>query len=91
MRWNFLRDAIHTTALSTFGKRERRNPDWFEESISEMEPVIKAKRDALINYKREPSASNLAALRTARNNAQRTARHCANQYWLNWCSSIKGL
>ena len=54
-----------------------------------MEPAISAKRDALKNYKREPSNNNLAALRTARNEAQRTAGYCANQYWLNVCHSIQ--
>ena len=54
-----------------------------------MEPAISAKRDALKNYEREPSNNNLAALRTARNEAQRTARYCANQYWLNLCHSIQ--
>ncbi|XP_022093240.1 uncharacterized protein LOC110980661 [Acanthaster planci] len=54
-----------------------------------MEPLIKTKPEALMKYKREPSARNLAALRSGRNNAQRTARHCANQYWLNLCRSIQ--
>ncbi|GAA6107071.1 uncharacterized protein LOC118407100 [Tachysurus ichikawai] len=29
------------------------------------------------------------ALRTARKNAQQTARHCANTYWLNLCTCIQ--
>jgi len=88
-KWNFLRDKIHSAALSTFGKKEQKNPDWFEESLPAMQPVINAKREALVNYKRDPSAKNLAALRTARSNVQRTARHCANQYWLNLCQDIQ--
>ena len=88
-RWRLLRDTIHSTALSIFGKKERRNPDWYDESLPVMEPAISAKRVCLKNYKREPSNNNLAALRTARNEAQRTARYCANQYWLNLCHSIQ--
>ena len=80
-RWCLLWDTIHSTALSIFGKKERRNRDWYDESLPVMEPAMSAKRDALKNYKREPSNNNLAALRTARNEAQRTARYCANQYW----------
>ena len=75
-RWCLLRDTIHSTAQSIFGKKERQNPDWYNESLPVMEPAINAKRDALMNYKREPSNNNLAALRSARNEAQRTARHC---------------
>ena len=88
-RWCLLRDTIHSTALSIFGKKERRNPDWYDESMPVMGPAISDKRDALKNYKREPSNNNLAALRRARNEAQRTARYCANQYWLNLCHSIQ--
>ena len=87
-RWHLLRDTIHSAALSIFSK-ERQNPDWYDESLPVMEPAINAKRDALMNYKREPSNNNLAALRSAKNEAQRTARHCANQYWLNLCHSIQ--
>ena len=49
-----------------------------------MEPVIDAKRSALINFKR-----NKTGLRAARNKAQQTARHCANNYWLQLCQSIQ--
>ena len=54
-----------------------------------MEPVIDARRSALINFKRDPSERNKTALRVARNKAQQTARHCANNYWLQLCQSIQ--
>ena len=54
-----------------------------------MEPVIDVKRSALINFKRDPSERNKTALRAARNKAQQTTRHCANNYWLQLCQSIQ--
>ena len=57
--WNFLRDTIYSSAIETYGKKEHKNTDWFEANITEMEPVIKAKRVALIKYKDNPSQSNL--------------------------------
>ena len=54
-----------------------------------MEPVIGAKRSALTTFKRDPSQTNQTALRAARNKAQQTARHCANNYWLQLCQSIQ--
>ncbi|RXN14061.1 RNA-directed DNA polymerase from mobile element jockey-like protein [Labeo rohita] len=54
-----------------------------------MEPVTEAKRKAFLAYKAKLSPSTLQALRTARNKAQQTARHCANTYWLSLCSSIQ--
>lgn len=88
-RWNHIRDAIYNSAMNTFGKRERQNPDWFEAGIAELEPAIEAKRTALVAYKREPSEKTLAALRKARHDAQRTARRCSNDYWLKLCDSIQ--
>ena len=69
----------------------RKSPetDWFEASISVMEPVIDSKRSALINYKRDPSQKNLRALRAARSKAQQTARRCANDYWLQLSDNIQ--
>ena len=52
-RWIFMRDTIHSTVLSTFGKKERQNSDGFDENLLEMEPVINPKREALVNYKRK--------------------------------------
>ena len=87
--WNTLRDIIYDTALTTYGKKQRMNTDRYEANITLMEPVIDAKRSALINFKRDPSQRNKTALRAARNKAQQTARHCANNYWLQLCQSIQ--
>ena len=73
-RWNYIRDAIYTSAMDTFGKRVRQNPDWFKAGITELEPAITAKRNALLNCKRGPSETTLAELRKAKNDAQRIAR-----------------
>ncbi len=88
-RWSHIRDAIYNSAMTTFGKWVKKNPDWFEAGIIELEPAITAKRTALLNYKYEPSDKALAALRKARNDTQRIARKCANDYWLNLCQSIQ--
>ena len=48
-RWNFLRDTKFNTVMETFGKRSKQNPDWFEAKILEMEPVVEAKRSAIMN------------------------------------------
>lgn len=87
--WKYIRDTIYDTAMSTLGRQEKKNQDWFEANLSVMEPVITAKRNALIKYKQAPSQKNLAALRTARNTAQKTARQCANSYWQDLCNNIQ--
>ncbi len=37
--------------MTTFVKRVKKNPDWFEAGIIKLEPAIKAKCTALLNYK----------------------------------------
>ena len=88
-RWNHIRDAIHHSAMEIYGKREKQNPDWFVAGIAELEPVIEAKRAALAYYKSDPSVKTLTALRTARMDAKRVARRCANDYRLSLCQSIQ--
>ena len=88
-RWNSPRTTIYNTAVSVYGRKERKNTDWFEESVSALVPVIDAKRDALIMYKSNPSQQNHQALKAARSLAQNTARRCVNNYWLRLSSSIQ--
>ena len=69
-------------------KKERKNTDWFEESVSTLVPVIDAKRDVLIMYKSSPSQQNHQALIAARSLAQQSTHRCPNDYWLRLSSSI---
>ena len=54
-----------------------------------MEPVITAKRTALLKYKQCPSKQNLEDLKTARNTVQLTATCCANKYLVQLCTEIQ--
>lgn len=78
-RWNHIRDMVYTTVMATFGKSVRRNPDWFEASIDQMEPVLAAKRKALLNYKQKPSVEGQKCY---------SAGCLPMTYWLNLCRSI---
>ncbi|XP_067023851.1 uncharacterized protein [Acropora muricata] len=60
--WDTLRDAIYDSAMSTFGKKERKNADWFEAHWDKMEPVTEGKRKALLDYKQNPCPSTRDAL-----------------------------
>lgn len=87
--WNTLRKTIYSAAMAAYGKKTRNNSDWYETNIAKMEPVIEAKRTALTKYKNDPSSSNLQLLRNARTTVKRTARQCANDYWLKLCDHIQ--
>ena len=88
-RWNTLSNAIYNAAITAFGKRERPNQDWFNANLHVMVPVIETKREALLAYKHNICEKTLSALRSARSIAKRTARRCANVYWLKLCKSIQ--
>lgn len=51
-RWNYIRDVVYRCVSDIFGKRERKNEDWFEVGFVEMEFVIVVKRVAFFEYKR---------------------------------------
>ena len=80
-KWHYIKEKTYECAINTFGKRERKHQDWFEDHIEEIEPFIVMKREALIAYKDLPSQRNLRKLRKARSEAQKIARECANKYW----------
>ena len=88
-KWTYLRDTIYDQAIAAYGRRTRRNADWFEASAAVMEPVIEAKRTAFLKHKEHPSQRNLDALREAKSKAQRVARCCANNYWLELSSTVQ--
>ena len=79
--WGYTSKAIHKCAIDTFGRKIKRNSDWFDAGIETLNPVINAKRSAFLKYKRNPSEKTLTSYRKARNLAKATARHCANDYW----------
>ena len=88
-KWHKIRDAVYNCAVTAYGRKEHNNADWLEASWDEMEPVLEAKRQALMNYKKSPSQTSLEGLRAARHHVQLTSRRCANNYWLNLCKSIQ--
>lgn len=48
-RWEYFRDAVHSTAISTFGKKNK-SADWFEAHAEIMTPAVEEKRKAMIVY-----------------------------------------
>ena len=88
-RWRQLSTAIHRSAITAYGRKERRNVDWYEANLQLMEPLTQSKREALIRWKEDPTQQNLLSLRACRAKCQEVARKCANSYWLQLCSSIE--
>ena len=88
-RWNFIRNAKYKTAIDTFGKRANKSENWFKAGIASLGPAIAAKGTALLEYKSQPSAKNLAIYRKACNNAKSVSWKCAKDNWLRLCEDIQ--
>jgi hypothetical protein len=88
-KWNYLRDTIHSTALEIFGKKIKKNNDWFDANFDKMSPVIEEKRAAFLKFKQSPNVNSLQTLRNARSKSKQVARKCANEYWLQLSSDME--
>ena len=88
-KWNLLRNSIYSTAIGTYGKKVRRNADWFEANVEVMKPILEAERTALVDYKDDPNPQTSAILKNTKKAAQQAARSCANKYWLQLCQGIQ--
>lgn len=69
-RWENLRDAAYTSAMSVFGKQTNKSADWFEANAEDIRPAFEAKRFLVPAYKTTPSKQNLLTLREARSKVQ---------------------
>ena len=87
--WNYLKDTIHSCALETFGTKKRRNKDWYEANAEVIEPFLERKRNAMLKLKIDPNQSNKIEHQRLRNEAQRAARKCANEYYTNLAEKIQ--
>ena len=88
-RWRYIWDIINNLAMSSFGRKKRRNQDWYEANLTELEPILRTKREALLNYRKDSSVKYLGAFRRVRCNTQRMARCCTSDYWRNLCQNIQ--
>ena len=75
--------------MGSFGKKTHDNKYWFEENINVLLPLIKVKRQAHVECQHDQSSTSLNRLREARKVFRRTARKCANEFWLKTSASIK--
>ena len=88
-QWSQLRDSIYSSASLAFGKKTHKSQDWFEANASVLTPLLDEKRAALQAHENNPTNETQQALKTARSQAQRSARRCANDYWQDLCCNIQ--
>ena len=69
-RWDLLREAIHSSAMSALGGMDRPSHSWFNPSLTIMEPLIEVKQQAHLKYRKNTCEKMLTALPAARSLTQ---------------------
>lgn len=87
--WQSLKEAMHSAALTTFGRKKPKTCDWFESKSKELCPLIVKKRNALSEYKNLPTKRSAQKLKRARKEVKQMARRCANEYWVELSGGIQ--
>ena len=88
-KWNALRTNIYESAVKVFGQNRATKKDWIEENAETLLPLVDKKKKARMEFNKTSSQKSLDQLRKARADVQRESRRCANQYWIDLCSSIQ--
>ena len=88
-QWGQLRDSIYSSLSLAFGRKKSKSQGWFEANASNLTPLLEEKQAALLAHKQNPTPATQQALKSAHSQAQRSARRCANDYWLELCSNIQ--
>ncbi|CAG9138444.1 unnamed protein product [Plutella xylostella] len=87
--WNKIKVTLLVAAKRVFGKKAKEKTDWYSEFEELLQPLVEAKRKAHINLVANGNDHTKSAFKIAKANLQRTARQCANQYWIDLCTSIQ--
>jgi len=79
--WSKFRSLVMGSAVSAFGHRQRKQPDWFRESANVLIPAVEARREARLQLKTRNTRAAKARLLTAKGNVQRLVRVALRNFW----------
>ena len=88
-KWATLQSTIYEEAKATFGTDKTSNQDWFEANLETLAPIYERKRKAMVKDKKRSTKSSKQALKAACSEARKSARRCANDYWLKLSQDIQ--
>lgn len=87
--WSRFRSAVSDSALSAFGIRSRRQPDWFTDNADTLLPALQTKRIARNKVRIRNTRSAKAEYRKAKNLVQRCTREALHHYWKQLSNRIQ--
>ena len=79
--WLKFKSLVMGSAVSAFGLRQRKQPDWFRESANVLIPAVEARIEARLQLKTRNTRTAKARLLTAKANVQRLVRAALGDVW----------
>ena len=82
MKWCVLRDSIVDAASEVLGHRQRKQHDWYTESLSILEPLIAERNNLYSLWLQHVRSSDLQNFKNARSNTRAGVRK-AKSDWIS--------
>ena len=82
MKWCVLRDSIVDAASEVLGHRQRKQHDWYTESLSILEPLIAERNNLYSHWLQHVRSSDLQNFKNARSNTRAGVRK-AKSDWIS--------
>ena len=88
-KWKHIKNSIYETASNTFGKRKKKQNDWFIASVDILKPAIDNKRKANLANKQRATRATLQEAKEARKTTRRLVRQATNKYWTDLADRVQ--
>ena len=87
--WSKFRSLVMGSAVSAFGRRQKRQPNWFRESANVLIPAVEARREARLQLKTQNTRAAKAILLTAKANVQWLFRAALRDFWTKITTEVQ--
>ena len=88
-KWEAVRGALTSAAEDVLGTTTRRQPDWFQESLGQLKPLLKRRNDAYSRWLGSRKQADLTRFREARGEARRAVRSAKNAWFLEKAKEVE--
>ena len=88
-KWLAVHDALTSAAQDVLGVATRHQPDWFRESLGELQPLLKVRNEAYSRWLGTRKQVDLTKFREARGEARRAVRRAKNAWFLEKAEEVE--
>ena len=88
-KWSAVKSALVRTAEEVLGRAGRLQPDWFQELIEALQPLLVAKNAAYSRWLGTGTMEDLSTFRQARSIVRRVIRKAKNDWFQEKASEVE--